>query len=44
MRRLSTALPFWVDMRLRNPWVRLRFILDGWYVGLRFAKAHLLVW
>jgi len=43
MRRFRTALPLEVDMRLRNPWVLLRFILDGWYVGLRVATAHLLV-
>gem|GEM_PF-5038219 len=31
-RRLRTARPAFVDIRLRNPWSRLRLILLGWKV------------
>ena len=31
-RRDRTSRPFAVAMRARKPWVRLRFILLGWYV------------
>lgn len=31
-RALITLRPFLVDMRLRNPWVRLRDTLLGWKV------------
>jgi len=39
-RRLRTRRPFLVAMRARNPWVRLRFTLLGWYV--RFMAVALL--
>ena len=31
-RRLNTARPDRVRIRVRNPWVRLRLLLWGWYV------------
>ena len=36
LRRLRTARPAFVLMRLRNPWVFFRFLLLGWYV--RFTR------
>ena len=33
-RRLRTALPHLVSMRVRNPWVRIRRLFRGRYVGL----------
>ena len=33
-RRFKTALPALVELRRRNPCVRLRFTFDGWYVRL----------
>ncbi len=32
LRRFKTRRPSWVAIRFKNPWVRLRFSLLGWYV------------
>jgi len=38
-RRFKTALPALVELRRRNPCVRLRLTFDGWYVRLDTCKA-----
>jgi hypothetical protein len=41
-RRLSTRRPFFVAIRTRNPWVRLRRRRFGWNVRLPFMESLLL--
>jgi hypothetical protein len=38
-RRFKTALPALVELRRRNPCVRLRLTFDGWYVRLDTCEA-----
>jgi hypothetical protein len=40
-RRFRTRRPFFVAMRARNPWVRLRLTLLGWYVRFMAAALNL---
>lgn len=40
-RRFSTCRPFLVAMRARNPCVRFRFTLLGWYVRFMAATLNL---
>lgn len=37
------ALPFLVRERTKKPWVRLRLVVDGWYVLLLMHGLRVLV-